>query len=98
MFSGPYAPGVWYSTDSSGSTHQVGNAVKATIRLQTTEERAFAMATEGRGVPAPTAVVERVTEEEEAVAHETQQLQWAGEKLAAVRTRTCTCTRTRTRT
>ena len=64
--------------------------MKATIRLQTTEEGAFAMATEGRGVPAATAVVERVTEEEEAVEQETQQQLRAGDKLAAVRIRTRT--------
>tara|TARA_B100000795_G_scaffold261457_1_gene238263 strand:- start:1564 stop:1986 length:423 start_codon:yes stop_codon:yes gene_type:complete len=70
--------------------------VKAAIRLQTTEEAAFAMATEGRGVPAATPVVERVTEEEETVAQETQQQRWAGDKLAAVRIRTHTRIRTRT--
>ena len=67
------------------STRQAAHAVVATLRLQTTEEAAFAMAAEGRGVPAAVAVVERVTEEEEAAKRETQQQQWMGAKLAAVR-------------
>ena len=45
----------------------------APVPVQTTADSAFAMATEGRGVPVAVVVMERVTEEEEAAEREAQQ-------------------------